>query len=310
MLKTVNPRLPLADAGILVLVAFVWGLNFVVIAVGLRNFPPLLFSALRFLICAFPAVFFLPKPEVRLRDLIGLGIVLGILVFAFLFLSIHAGMPTGLASLVMQIQIFFTIILGAVLLSERPELLNWLAVVIGFSGVALIASQRGSIGDIPAFLLVLASALSWGFANVMMKSMPRANMMHLMVWISLIPPIPLFMMSLALDGWPTVSASLSGMSWLGAGAVLYTSLLSTVFAYGFWGSMLQRHATNVVAPFALLIPVFGLGSASLLLGEQYSPIDALASALIVVALATNVWAGALKRALLSFFEPPRPLLGP
>lgn len=290
MSTSARGRLSLADIGLLILVAFVWGFNFVVIAVGLNSFPPLLFSALRFLVCALPAVFFVPRPAVRVRDLIGLGIVLGILLFGFLFVGIQAGMPAGLASLVMQSQVFFTVVLGVALLGERPRPLNWLAIVIGFFGIALIASARGSFDKASALMLVLAGALSWGVANLMMKKMPKTNMMHLMVWISLIPPVPLLLLSLALDGWSTIEISLVDMNWRGIGAILYTGLLSTIFAYGVWGNMLQRYQTVQVTPFALLIPLFGLVSAFLFLGEQHGVVDVAASFLILTALAINVWA--------------------
>ncbi|CAN7179325.1 EamA family transporter [Pararhizobium sp. LjRoot238] len=300
MLKSEGGRLSLADTGLLILVAFVWGFNFVVIAVGLNSFPPLLFSALRFLVCALPAVFLVPRPAVRLRDLVGLGVVLGILLFAFLFVGIHAGMPAGLASLVMQSQVFFTVVLGVALLGERPRPLNWFAIVIGFFGIALIASERGSFDKVSALMFILAGALSWGVANLMMKKMPKTNMMHLMVWISLIPPVPLILLSLALDGWPAIKISLVDMSWRGIGAILYTGLLSTIFAYGVWGNMLQRYQTVAVAPFALLIPLFGLVSASVFLGEQHGVVDVVASFLVVTALAINVWTPQLE----AFFQTP------
>lgn len=294
MSKGDGNMLSMRDAGLLVLVAFIWGFNFVVIAVGLKSFPPLLFSALRFVICAVPAVFFVPRPAVSLRQLTGLGVVLGILLFGFLFVGIHAGVPAGLASLIMQSQVFFTVLLGVALLGERPRPLNWLAIIIGFAGIALIASERGSIDRATALALVLAGAVSWAVANIMMKRFPKTDMLHLMVWISLIPPVPLFLLSLTLDGWPAIETSLAGMGWSGVGAVLYTGLLSTIFAYGVWGNMLQRYQTVVVTPFALLIPLFGLASAFLFLGEHHGIVDIAASLLIITALAINTWAQQLE----------------
>jgi O-acetylserine/cysteine efflux transporter len=288
--------LTVGGGALLVLVAFIWGFNFVVISVGLRSFPPFLFSALRFVVCAVPAVFFVPRPSLSARNLIALGIVLGILLFGFLFLGIHAGTPAGLASLIMQTQVFFTLILGAIILGERPRPLNWVALVIGFAGIALIASSRGHVSSLGAAGLVLAGALAWGFSNIMMKRLTQVNMVHLMVWMSLVPPVPLAMASLALDGWPTISASLRGMTWLGGAAILYTGLFSTLFAYGVWGTMLQRHASSLVAPFALLVPVFGMGASIVALGERHGLVDVVASVLVLLALALNIWAPRLEAA--------------
>ncbi|HEY0521859.1 MAG TPA: EamA family transporter [Stellaceae bacterium] len=289
----IRPR----EVALLVVVAFVWGFNFVVIKVGLDDFPPLLFSALRFLISAVPAVFFVPRPKVSWAWILAIGLVFGVLLFGFLFLGIYAGMPPGLASLVMQMHVFFTILLGVVLLGERPPLVRWLAVAFGFAGIGLIAASGGGAGNgarwtVP-LLLVLAGALSWGAHNIMMKKMPATDMLGLMVWVSLIPPVPLILLSIAADGWPRVISSVAHLSWSGLAAVAYTGFISTVFAYGVWGAMLQRHSAGTVAPFALLIPVFGLGSAAIFLGESFGPLRIVAAVIILAALALNVLAPSL-----------------
>jgi len=290
---TSEPGLKLADVALLTAVALIWGLNFVVIALGLKGFPPLLFSALRFLVCAFPVIFFVPKPKVGWWSLLAVGIVLGTLVFAFLFVGINMGMAAGLSSLVMQMQVFFTVILGVVMLKERPLPLNWFAVLLGLAGIAMIAVERAENGGIAAFAVVLAGALSWGFANILLKTLPKVNMMHLMVWMSLVPPLPLLILSGLFEGWDRMQSAVVQTTWLGVGAILYTGLLSTVLAYGIWGRMLQRHTTTAVAPFALLTPVFGLVSASIFLGERYSGAEAIASILVVAALGLNIWAAPL-----------------
>lgn len=293
MTASSQPRLTAVDAGLLVLVAFIWGFNFVVIALGLNDFPPLLFTALRFAACGF-LVFLVPRPQMSWPQLIVVGVTLGTLVFAFLFTGIHAGMPAGLASVVMQMQVFFTVLLGVVLLGERPAFMNWLAVIVGGAGITLIAVERLALGNWTAFALVLAGAFSWGVANIVLKKLPRANMLHLMIWMSLIPPLPLLALSLAVEGWPAIRPALLDVSWSGVGAVLYTGLLSTIVAYAIWGNMLQRHQTSAVAPFALLTPVFGLLSAYVFLNERHSLSEGMASFLIVIALAINFRAAALQ----------------
>lgn len=282
-------ELTLSGVCVLTFVSFIWGLNFVVIHLGLGHFPPLLFSALRFLCCAFPWVFFVPRPRIPVSALLSLGVVLGILVFAGLFVGMYEGVPAGIASLTMQAQVFFTVLLGKFFLSERPGPIQIASVMIGMGAIFSMIIIQGAIGSYGGIMLVLGGAASWGVANIMMKRLPRVNMLGLMVWISLIPPIPLFLMSIAIDGWPTVSVSLRSFNLTGLAAIAYTGLLSTVFAYGTWGSMLQRFPTSSVAPFALLVPVFGLVTAYLFLGEHDTIAQLYASVAIIVALAANVW---------------------
>lgn len=283
----------------LALVSFIWGLNFVVIHLGLGHFPPLLFSALRFLFCALPWIFIVPKPKISLRSLLSLGIVLGILVFAGLFVGMHEGVPAGIASLTMQAQVFFTVLLGKFFLSEKPGPVQILSVVIGMFAIFAMIVIQGTVGTYDGIVLVLGGALSWGVANIMMKKLPRVNMLGLMVWISLVPPVPLFLMSIAVDGWPTVAASLRAFDASGFMAIAYTGLLSTIFAYGMWGSMLQRFPTTSVAPFALLVPVFALLTAYLFLREHYTAVQLCASAVIIGALAANIWHKKIEKAILN-----------
>jgi O-acetylserine/cysteine efflux transporter len=298
MAEKATHKLTAGDTALLVLVAFVWGFNFVVIALGLHDFPPLLFTALRFTTCAL-LVFLMPRPQMGWLQLIAVGLALGTLVFAFLFAGIHAGMPAGIASVIMQMQVFFTFLLGMIVLAERPLLTSWLAVFVGGAGVVLLASERMALGGWAAFWMVLAGALCWGAANILLKALPKANMLHLMVWMSLVPPLPLLALSFVIEGRLAIETALRSLSWLGIGAVLYTGLLSTVFAYAVWGCMLQRYQTSIVAPFALLTPVFGLLSAQLVLHEHHTNTQTAAAILIVLALAINLWGASLQNRLLA-----------
>ncbi len=290
-------RLSAVDALLLLLVAFLWGFNFVVIAVGLKGLPPLLMAGLRFSVCAVPGIFVVPRPAIRWRELLAVGVMLGTLVFAFLFAGIAAGMPAGLASLIMQSQIFFTILFGVVLLKERPRPVNWVAIAIGAAGILIISVERSGAGNVYAFLLVLSGALSWGVANILLKRLPKVGMLPLMIWMSIVPPLPLLAGSLVFEGPERILAAVSQPSLLVIGAVLYTGLLSTILAYGIWGNMLQKYPTALVTPFAMLVPVFGLASAALVLGEMPSPLELLASGLVLTGLALNIWGERLLRLL-------------
>ena len=242
MTNTSAPGLKLADVALLTAVALIWGLNFVVIALGLKGFPPLLFSALRFLVCAFPVIFFVPKPKVGWWSLLAVGIVLGTLVFAFLFVGINMGMAAGLSSLVMQMQVFFTVILGGVMLKERPLPLNWFAVLLGLAGIAMIAVERAENGGIAAFAVVLAGALSWGFANILLKTLPKVNMMHLMVWMSLVPPLPLLILSGLFEGWDRMQSAVVQTTWARCGC-------NSVHRFAVYGSGIRNMGQDATASY-------------------------------------------------------------
>ncbi len=277
------------DAAQLTLVAAIWGLNFLVIRWGLDSVPPLLFTALRFVFCAVPWVFFLKRPDASWRELCKLGFVLGACVFGFLFVGIAAGVPPGLASLLMQSQVFFTAALSYLLMSERMRQHRLVAIGIGTLGIMIAATQYAHSSGLTSFALVLCGALSWGFANVLLKRLPRNDMLALMVWISLVPPVPLLILAALQSGPSDVWAAALGIGWRGGFAILYTAILSTIVGYGIWGTMLQRYDTATVAPFSLLVPVFGLVSASAVYGEHYSPAEMVAISLILLSLIVSTY---------------------
>ncbi len=273
----------------LVLVAALWGFNFVVIKLGLDNFPPLLFSALRFLFAAMPLVFFIPRPDVPWRIIIGIGVMLGVVKFSFLFIGMDIGVPPGLASLLLQSQAFFTVLLAFVVLGSRPRPLQLAGMAVAFSGIALIASSIDGSFTITGLALVLLAALAWASSNMLMKKAGNVPMLNLMVWVSLVPPIPLILISLLFEGVDRDLAALSHVNLTGAGAVLFVAYGATIFGFAVWGAMICRYGVSMVAPFSLLVPVFGMTSAALVLGEAFGPLRILAAVLIVIGLVMNVF---------------------
>lgn len=280
-----------------VLVAAVWGLNFVLIHVGLENFPPLLFCALRFAVVAVPAVFLVGRPKVALRWVLAVGVTLGVVKFGLLFLGMHAGMPAGLSSLVLQSQAVFTAVFAAVLLRERPTGLRLTGLALALTGIALTALDRGVGGPIGAFLLVIASAAAWGLSNVLTRRASPPDALRWMVWVSAVPPLPLLALSLLVEGPAADLRALRGITPAGLGAIGYVGLVSTLFGFVAWSHLLRRYDATAVAPYSLLVPVFGMGSAWLLLGEPVTPVAAGAALLVVAGIGiTALRPGALSGA--------------
>ena len=273
------------DILIALLVAAIWGFNFVVIRAGLASMPPLLLVALRFLVAALPAAL-LPRPAVPWPRLLAVALTLFIGQFALLFTAMAVGMPPGLASVALQSQAFCTVLIAALVLRERPTPRQILGTLVAFAGLLAIGSTVGSGGVTAAgLLLTLGAALCWGAGNVLLRGVGKVDMLGLMVWLSLIPPVPVFALSWAMEGRAAVVGALVNMTWLGAGAVLYIAMISTLVGFGLWGALLKRYPASTVAPFSMLVPLFGAASAALVYGERFGPGRLVGMALILVGLA-------------------------
>ncbi|MFD9140216.1 EamA family transporter [[Kitasatospora] papulosa] len=264
-----------------VLVAAGWGVNFVVIELGLAHFPPLLFSALRFLVAALPAVFLVGRPTVAWKWIVGVGLSLGVAKFGLLFVGMDQGMPAGLSSLVLQVQAVFTALFAALFLSERPGGRRVLGMGIALAGIAVAAVDEGAGGPVLAFVLVVLAAACWGVSNVLTRKAAPRDSLNFMVWVSTVPVLPLLGLSLLFEGWDRDVEALAALDRTGAGTVVYVAWISTVLGFAAWGFLLRHHPASSVAPFTLLVPVFGMSSAALLLDEEVGPLRWCAAALLV-----------------------------
>ncbi|MGO4706509.1 EamA family transporter [Microvirga sp. 2MCAF38] len=281
--------MPLGHSLFAIVVTMIWGLSFVVIKLGVGSTPPLLLAALRFVFAALPAVFFIPRPKTDWRNVVGYGFFLGVAQFGLLFAALALGMPASLASVVMQAQVFFTILFAMMIMGERPGLHQAVGGLIACFGLALIAWPRLTGGGAIPFLMTVAAAASWGVANIISKRAGRVDMLGFIIWASLVAPLPLLGLSLWLDGPARVATALAEMDGGAMAAVAYLAYPSTVFAFGIWAYLLSRHPAATVTPFALLVPVAGILGSTLILGEALQPIEAVGGAIIVLGLLLNVF---------------------
>lgn len=289
------------DGLLALLVVVVWGLNFVVIKVGLHNMPPLMLAGLRFLLVAFPAIFFVSRPKIPLSLLLGYGLTISFGQFAFLFSAIKFGMPAGLASLVLQAQAFFTIVLGAFAFGERLQGKQLVGIALAVFGVLVLieASLNGQHVAMLGFMLTLAAALSWACGNIFNKKImqheSRPAVMSLVVWSALIPIAPFFLASLILDGSDQIVNSLVNIDMTTILSLVYLAFVATIVGYGIWGTLLGRYETWRVAPLSLLVPVVGLASAAVLLDETLSGLQLIGALLIMAGLYINVFGFRLRK---------------
>lgn len=263
------------DIALAVALMAAWGINFVAIDIGLDRMPPLLFSALRFALAALPAIFFVGRPQVPWRWVLAVGFSLGVVKFGLLFAGMAAGMPAGLTSLVLQSQAVFTVVFAVALLGERPKARQWTGLAVAAAGILLVAA-RFTAGPVGAFVLVLAASAAWGLSNLAMRRAAPPDMLRFMVWVSAVATLPLAGLSLILE-----RPSLPRFDLPLVGALLYIAGISTLAGFAVWGALIRRYGAATVAPFSMLVPIFGMASATLFLGETLHPSDLAAAALVI-----------------------------
>jgi O-acetylserine/cysteine efflux transporter len=255
--------------------------------VGLDSFTPAQLAALRFLIASVP-VLFLPRPAVSWRALITTGLALFAGQFLFQFFGIAHGTPPGLASLIVHTQALFTVVFAALFLRERPTPRQTAGMTIAFAGLALIAVTTGQDLRLLGFVLTLTSAVSWAIGNIFLKQLGATAQLDLLVWLSLVVPLPALAVSLIVDGPAALATALTTATWVGWAAALYLGLVGTLVGYTLWGGLLRRYPAASVAPFALLVPFVGALSSALVFGERFGGLRLAGMICVLAGLAVSV----------------------
>ena len=287
-MNTSSPALSLRHLWLILAVVAVWGTNFVIIKFALAHLPPLLLAALRFLLAAFPLVLLVRRPAVPWRNLAFYGLVIGVGQFGLLFYGMTRDITPGLASLVVQAQVFFTVALAMALSGERLRPFQLVAALIAATGMVVIGSHTDGHTTVLGLVLTLGAALFWALGNIASRAAGPVNVLAYIAWSSLFAVPPLLGLSLWLEGWPRIAAGLAQADWATWLAVIWQSLGNTVFGYGVWAWLLARYPTATVSPFSLLVPVFGMGASALLMVEPLPPWKLWAAALVMAGLALNL----------------------
>jgi len=287
-------------------VVFVWGTNFVVIRLGLNALPPLLFASLRFTFVLVPLVFFLPRPNVPMSNLVLYGLAIGLGQFGLLFIAMNGLISPGLASLVVQMQVFFTIGLSMLRTGERLKPFQLAAFALAIAGMAVIVAHNGKGATIAGVLLTVGAAAGWAVANQCSKEAGKVNALAYVVWASLFSLPPLYLLSLWREGWPAIAAGLSQATPTTWAVILWQSVGNTMFGYGVWAWLLARYPAATVSPMTLLVPVFGMGASALVLGEPLESWKILAGLLVMSGLALNLFWGRRKPKLIPIPEQSTP----
>ena len=275
--------MPPRDIGLIALVILAWGSNFTAMKLALEEVPPLLMVGLRFAILV-PLIAVLKRPALPWSRILAVGALINMGQFAFLFAALNAEASAGLASLLIQMQAPLTIALSFLVFGERIRPLQIAGLALALAGLGVFAASSGGNVTGLGLALLLMAALSWACGNLVLKRVGRVDTLALFIWASLVPPLPMLALSVAVEG-PAPFATIAAMSAQGWLAVIYVALASTVLGYSIWGALLARHPAALVTPFALLIPVVGVSIAALVLGESLTPRDAIGGAIILAGLA-------------------------
>ncbi|MPY79961.1 MAG: EamA family transporter [Actinophytocola sp.] len=279
------------DRLLAVSVAVMWGVNFLAVHATIQHFPPLFAAALRFAVLAIPTILFVPWPGVKVRWLIGFGLGFGTGHFALLFVAMHIGMPTGLASLVLQSSAPFTVLLGAVLLRERITPIAASGIGLAVLGMSIIGWQRAEHAALLPMILTVLAALSWASGNLcnrnaFAEATGPVNPLHFTLWMSVVPPLPMYALSLAFEGpsagWEALAGVGSPEGLVSLGGLVYIVLIGTVAGSGLWSTLMSRNPAGVVAPFSLMVPVVGMTAAFLVLGERPTAIEVAAAGIVII----------------------------
>ncbi len=256
------------------LVATAWGVNFVVIDEGLKGFPPFLLLSVRFVLVAFPLILFVPRPG-PWRPILLVGLLMSLGQFSLLYLGLQLGMPAGLASILLQAQVMFGIVISSVVLGEHASRRQIAGVLVGLIGLATVALSYGASAPIAPLALTTGAALCWAAGNVISRRSRLASGLGLVVWSAIVVPVPAMILALLVNGPHAIGHALAHTDLLTVGSTLYTVTISSLFGYTVWNSLLSRYPVGAVTPFALLVPVAGTISAWIVLGQTPTAAEAV-----------------------------------
>lgn len=268
-----------------ILVMIVWGANFVVIDKGLDDVPPLVFLAMRFTLVALPLVCFVSRPQAGWRVVAAVGTFMGLGQFGLLYIALELGMPAGLASLVLQAQVIFTIVIASVVLKERPTRRQLVGAVIGTVGLAVVVVAHGTTAPVVPVLVMLGAAMSWAIGNVVSRRAGVASGLSLVVWSALVVPIPALLLALLVDGGDEVGRALTQLSGTAIASTAFTAIGASVIGYGVWNSLLARYPASAVVPFVLLVPVVGIATAWIVQDEVPTALELIGGVVMIAGVA-------------------------
>ena len=280
--------MPISHLLLALLVAVVWGINFIFIKFSLDEVSPFLLCALRFLLASVPAVFFIKPPAVPFKIVASYGLVMFALQFALLFIGMQVGMTPGMASLLMQVQVFFSMLFAVIFIGEQPQIGQIVGALVSFTGIGLVALHFDHNVSLAGFLFIMAAAATWGIGNLITKKIQGTHLISVIVWGSFIACFPMFLLAWIFDGLSSFIYTYEHVTWKGSISLLYIVYISTWIGYGVWNWLITRYPVGMIVPFTLLVPVVGILSSILILGEPFQLWKLTAGLFVISGLCINI----------------------
>ncbi|KTD74705.1 EamA family transporter [Legionella waltersii] len=282
--------MPITHLLLALVVVFAWGINFIFVKLGLDEISPLLLCALRFLLSSFPAVLFIKPPKAPFGIVASYGLIMFALQFSLVFIGLNVGMTPGMASLLMQVQVFFSMFFAVIFLGEQPNFGQIIGALVAFVGIGIVAMHFDHNVTLLGFLCIIGAAATWGIGNLITKKMKSTNFIAVIVWGSFVACLPMFVISLIFEGPSNFVETYQGITWKGVISLLYTVYISTWVGYGVWNWLIARHPVSTVVPYTLMVPVVGMLSSVLFLGEQFYLWKLVSGLLVISGLCINLLA--------------------
>jgi O-acetylserine/cysteine efflux transporter len=282
--------MPITHLLLALVVVFAWGINFIFVKLGLDEISPLLLCALRFLLSSFPAVLFIKPPKVPFGIIASYGLIMFALQFSLVFIGLNVGMTPGMASLLMQVQVFFSMFFAVIFLGEQPSIGQIIGALVAFAGIGVVAMHFDHNVTLLGFLCIIGAAATWGIGNLITKKINSTNFIAVIVWGSFVACLPMFVISLIFEGPSNLIETYQGITWKGIISLLYTVYISTWVGYGVWNWLIARHPVSTVVPYTLMVPVVGMLSSVLFLGEQFYLWKLVSGLLVISGLCINILA--------------------
>lgn len=280
--------MPFTHLLLALLVVLVWGINFIFVKLSLDEISPLLLCALRFLLASVPAVLFIKPPEVPFKIIASYGLVMFGLQFSLLFIGMQIGMTPGMASLLMQVQVFFSMFFAVIFLGEQPNIWQVVGAFVSFIGIGLVATHFDDNVSLLGFLFILGAAATWGIGNLITKQIKSNNLISVIVWGSFVVCFPMFLLALIFEGPGSFTYTYENLSWKGTVSLLYIVYISTWVGYGVWNWLISRYPVGMIVPFTLLVPVVGILSSIIILGEPFYMWKLVAGLFVISGLCINI----------------------
>ncbi len=255
-----------------VFVTAIWGVNFSVIKLGLGTLDPFILAALRFCFVSFPALLFMPKPNIPIIVIASYGILFGLGLWGLANLGVYLGVDAGSASLLLQFSALISVFFGLLFFRERLSLFQWGGIVISFLGLLYILTIEKFIEDYLGVFFIFCAATSWALSNVIVKKYRPKNMLAFIVWSCAFAPLPLFLMAYLTKG-SAPFLTMVNVNYMAIFSVFFQAYISTIFGYRIWNNLLIRYPLSTVAPLSLLVPIFGFFGYFLIFGDSFTVVE-------------------------------------